>query len=124
MPLLVSVIVPCYNEEKTIGLLLDALVNQTYPMESIEVVIADGLSTDRTRDEIEKFQQLNKGLSVYVLDNPQRHIPAGLNIALQAAHGEVIVRLDAHSELRQDYIARCVLALAKEQEIMPVEFGI
>ncbi len=111
MPLLVSVIVPCYNEEKTIGLLLDALVNQTYPMESIEVVIADGLSTDRTRDEIEKFQQLNKGLSVYVLDNPQRHIPAGLNIALQAAHGEVIVRLDAHSEPRQDYIARCVLAL-------------
>ena len=45
----VSVIVPCYNEEATISQLLDAIYTQTYPRNEIEVVIADGLSTDDTR---------------------------------------------------------------------------
>ena len=51
MPL-VSIIVPCYNEERTIKLLLDAIYTQTFPRSEVEVIIADGLSTDRTREEI------------------------------------------------------------------------
>lgn len=48
----VSVIVPCYNEEATIGILLAAIREQTYPLADLEVVIADGGSTDGTRAEI------------------------------------------------------------------------
>ena len=50
MPI-VSIVVPCYNEQATIGLLLDALYQQTYPRSELEVIIADGLSTDGTRQK-------------------------------------------------------------------------
>ncbi len=107
----VSVIVPCYNEESTICLLLDALHAQTYPLEDLEVVIADGRSKDRTRDRIRSFQDQHPALNLRVVDNMHRTIPAGLNRAIQAAQGEIIIRLDAHSVPRPDYISRCVQAL-------------
>ncbi len=52
----VSVIVPCYNEQNTILLLLEAIYAQTYPRPQMEVVIADGLSKDQTRWQIADFQ--------------------------------------------------------------------
>jgi glycosyltransferase involved in cell wall biosynthesis len=110
---IVSVIVPCYNEEKTIELLLQSLVSQTYPLTHIEVVIADGLSTDQTRNKIGDFQKRHSDLNVRIIDNPRKVIPAGLNAALQAATGEIIVRVDAHCAPKEDYIARCVDALEK-----------
>lgn len=107
----VSVIVPCYNEEATIGLLLEALANQTFPARDMEVIIADGLSIDGTRDRVRSFQERHPDLKVRLMDNPRRTIPAALNLALRAAQGEIIVRLDAHSAPQADYIARCVGAL-------------
>ncbi len=113
MPLspFVSVIVPCYNEEATIGLLLDALYRQTYPRDRMEVVVADGMSEDGTREAIAAWQARHPDLSVRVVDNPRRIIPAGLNAALRAAQGEIIVRLDAHSVPAEDYVERCVADL-------------
>ena len=108
---LVSIIVPCYNEQSTIRLLLDALYAQTYPRADMEVVIADGLSSDDTRERIREFSSQHPELQVRVVDNQQRTIPSGLNHALAAAKGEIIVRLDAHSVPACDYVARCVSAL-------------
>lgn len=107
----VTVIVPCYNEQATIGLLLDALYGQTYPRERLEVVIADGLSEDGTREVIAAWRQTHPDLRVRVVDNPKRIIPAGLNAALRAAQGEIIVRLDAHAVPAADYVERCVRLL-------------
>ncbi len=107
----VSVIVPCYNEQATIGLLLDALYRQTYPRERMEVVIADGLSEDATRQVIADWVARHPDLTVRVVDNPRRIIPAGLNVALRAAQGEIIVRLDAHAVPAEDYVERCVRLL-------------
>jgi glycosyltransferase involved in cell wall biosynthesis len=107
MPL-VSVIVPCYNEQSTIRLLLDALWAQTFPRPDMEVIIADGMSTDFTRQEISSFQSEHPALMIVVVDNPHKTIPAGLNRAIQSAQGEFIVRLDAHSKPYPDYVARCV----------------
>ena len=111
MPPRVSVIIPCYNEENTIGLLLDALYAQTYPRAALEVVIADGLSTDGTREAIAAWQKAHPDLAVHVVDNPRRTIPAALNRAIAASRGEIIVRLDAHAVPAPDYIARSVAAL-------------
>jgi succinoglycan biosynthesis protein ExoA len=108
---IVSVIVPCYNEEKTIGLLLDAILQQSYPIEDIQVIIADGQSTDGTRQVIKKFSLDNPNLDVQIVDNPKRIIPSGLNVALDHAQGKVIVRLDAHSIPHIDYIKRCLQVL-------------
>lgn len=111
----VSVIVPCYNEEKTIHLLLEALYLQTYPRPDLEVVLADGMSTDATRQVIASFQNQHPELQIRVVDNPQRNIPSGLNQAIAAAKGIYIVRLDAHSVPNRDYIERSIVALEKGQ---------
>lgn len=110
MPPKVSVIVPCYNEQSTIRQLLGALRSQTFPRNEMEVVIADGMSTDGTRDAIAAFQKDFSDLQVYVVDNKLRNIPSGLNRALEVARGEIIVRLDGHAKPYPDYVENCVKA--------------
>ncbi|OGO33463.1 MAG: glycosyl transferase [Chloroflexi bacterium RBG_16_57_11] len=107
----VSVIVPCFNEQATIQLLLEAIYTQTYRRDDIEVIIADGMSEDQTRQRIAEFQVRHPDLDIQVVDNPRRNIPAGLNCAIRAAQGEIIIRLDAHCMPRPDYIIGCISAL-------------
>jgi glycosyltransferase involved in cell wall biosynthesis len=108
---LVSIIIPCYNEQKRIRSLLVALYAQTYPRESIEVVIADGISTDHTRAIIEGFTITCPDLNIRLIDNPKRTIPSGLNLGIRASHGDIIIRIDAHSQPYPDYVERCVDSL-------------
>lgn len=100
----VSVVIPCYNEQATIGLVLDALYRQTYPRECLEVIIADGISSDLTREKIAEFSKDHVDLHVLVVDNPRRIIPAAVNIAIDAGLGDVILRLDAHSVPNEQYV--------------------
>lgn len=108
---LVSIIVPCYNEERTIRLLLEAIYAQTYPRDQLEVILADGMSSDRTREEVADFQQEKPDLKIMVVNNEQRTIPSGLNRAIEACSGEFLVRLDAHSVPSTRYVEYCVQAL-------------
>jgi succinoglycan biosynthesis protein ExoA len=110
----VSIVIPCFNEERTIRELLQAICGQTYPIGDLEVVIADGSSTDNTRQVISDFQTDNPQLKVYVVDNPKRIIPVGVNIAVRASHGEFIIRLDGHSKPYPDYVEKCVKALEQK----------
>lgn len=107
----VSIIVPCYNEQNRIRFLLDAIYSQTYPRTEMEVLISDGHSTDNTREVIADFQASHPDLSIVVLDNDARTIPAALNRALEAAQGEFIIRLDAHSGPYPDYVEKGIAAL-------------
>ncbi len=106
----VSIIVPCYNEETTIRHLLDAVLTQTYPRAQMELIISDGMSTDRTRDAIAAFQKEHADLAVRVVNNSARTIPSGLNQAIRESSGGIIVRLDAHSMPIPEYVERCVAA--------------
>lgn len=106
----VSIIIPCYNEQATIRKLLEALRLQTYPLDKMEVVISDGLSTDETLDVIGSFQKQHTDLSVRVVENKARSIPSGVNQAIRESRGEIIVRLDAHSMPIPEYVERCVAA--------------
>ncbi|HKJ27250.1 MAG TPA: glycosyltransferase family 2 protein [Anaerolineales bacterium] len=108
---IVSICIPCFNEERTIRKVLEALGRQTYPLSQMEVVIADGMSEDATRARIREFQEANPKLEVRVLDNPKRIIPAALNIAVEAARGKYIVRLDGHSIPHPEYVARSIAGL-------------
>lgn len=107
----VSILVPCYNEAGTIGHLLQAICQQDFLLNELEVVVADGRSTDGTREAILAFGREHPELPLRVIDNPARSIPAALNRAWRAAEGEILVRLDAHCVPRQDYVSRCVTAL-------------
>ncbi len=106
----VSIIVPCYNEQSTIRLLLEALGEQTYPRAEMEVIVADGLSTDGTRHAIAAFQRDVPDLRVRVVENSKRSIPSALNRAIEASGGEIIVRMDGHSKPYPDYVANCITA--------------
>jgi glycosyltransferase involved in cell wall biosynthesis len=81
----------------------------------MEVIIADGNSTDRTREVINAYKRDNSELPINVIDNDNRTIPAGLNTAISAAIGEYIVRLDAHSMPDRHYVQRCYEALGQKK---------
>ena len=110
IPPFVSIIVPCYNEETTIRHLLDAVLAQTYPLEKMELIISDGMSTDHTSHVIASFQKEHPRLAIRVVENSKRTIPSGLNQAIRESRGEIIVRLDAHSMPIAEYVERCVAA--------------
>ena len=115
MPFRVSLIIPCYNEAGTIGGLLTAIGAQTFPSRDLEVVIADGRSTDGTRKVIEEFGTSRPDLRLTLVDNPDRSIPAALNRAIAASQGHVLIRLDAHSVPERTYIERCLGTLERTQ---------
>jgi len=111
MPPFVSIIVPCYNEQATIRQLLDAVLAQTYPRPQMEIIIADAFSQDRTRKQINLFQRDHNDLSLRIVENERRIIPAALNLAIKESRGEIMIRLDAHSQPNPEYVERCVQAL-------------
>ena len=107
----VSIIIPCLNEERTISKLLQAILLQDFPLDEMEVIVADGLSIDRTRERILDFQKEHREPAIRIIDNPSRSIPTGLNLALNSASGDYIIRLDAHCVPKPDYVSKCITAL-------------
>jgi len=108
----VSIIVPVRNEERHVERCLYSLARQEYPRERLEVIVVDGRSDDATRPIVSRFAA-ETTMDVRLLDNPRRATAAGLNIGLQAAHGDVIVRVDGHAALAPDYVRRGVAALTE-----------
>jgi glycosyltransferase involved in cell wall biosynthesis len=102
----VSVLMPVFNEERFIAQSLAAVLQQDYPLGRLEIIIADGRSTDRTWDIVRSFEE--KHSNVHLIDNPERIVSTGLNRALATAHGDVVVRLDGHCEYPKDYVRRVV----------------
>jgi succinoglycan biosynthesis protein ExoA len=109
----ISVLIPCRNEERTIEQVLDALHRQSFPAERIEVIVADGRSTDGTRERVDGFARAHTGWALCWVDNPGLSAPAGLNAALRTARGEIILRMDAHAIPDPDYVEQCVGALER-----------
>ncbi len=101
----VTVIVPTYREAASIERTLASIDAQTYPL-IVEVLVVDGRSDDRTR-------ALATAGGATVLDNPARIQAAGLNIGIRAATGDVVVRVDGHTAIAEDYVERCVGALER-----------
>lgn len=100
---------PVRNEADFIERSLGAVLAQDYPPECLEVIVADGRSTDNTRALIQQLQTRYPRLQL--IDNPGGIVPTGLNAALRQAQGTVIVRVDGHCEIAPDYVRRCVALL-------------
>ncbi|HZT56217.1 MAG TPA: glycosyltransferase family 2 protein [Burkholderiaceae bacterium] len=108
----VSVIVPCRNERAYIeGFCAGVLRQRLAPGWQLQLVIADGESDDGTRELLQRLAAADA--RIVWIANPARIVSAGLNSALKLATGEVIVRMDVHSEYADDYIAQCLAVLAE-----------
>jgi succinoglycan biosynthesis protein ExoA len=106
----ISVVIPCRNERQHIGEFLDSVLMQVLdPDWQVEILVADGLSDDGTREVLRQYSE--KAPQVRMIDNPGRIVSTGLNAAIGAAMGEVIIRMDAHTMYAGDYIRECVIAL-------------
>ena len=88
------------------------MLDQEYPAELVQVVVADGMSDDGTRAVVDELARAHPRHTVEIVDNPGRIVPTGFNAALARARGEVIVRVDGHTIIAPDYVAECVAALA------------
>jgi len=110
---LVSVIVPVRNEAEWIYTCLETILLQDYPPKLLEVLVADGMSTDGTRDRLS--QHARNDARIRMIDNRLQIVSAGLNAAIRSAHGDVIIRMDAHTEYAPDYIRQCVFVLNTTQ---------
>jgi len=107
----VSVIIPVYNEEKYIDQCVQSLLKQDYPKDKVEFIFVDGNSTDKTVEILSYY--VKKYSNMRLLHNPNRTVPYSMNIGIDNAKGDYIIRLDGHSEYAEDYISKCVEYLEK-----------
>lgn len=111
---LISVVMPLYNEEKYISSCIESLLQQDYPLVNMEWLFVDGMSTDKTKKILLKYEQDYPRL-IKVFDNPYKTVPYAMNIGIKNSKGKYIIRLDAHAEYSQDYIRKCVYYLDTTQ---------
>jgi glycosyltransferase involved in cell wall biosynthesis len=105
--LLVSVIIPCYNESQFIEACIRSVLAFELPDDvGIEILVIDGRSTDDTREIVSRLAQ-HEG-RIRLLDNPGRIQACALNIGFREARGQWVLRLDAHSTYPPDYLRLCL----------------
>ena len=106
---MVTIAMPCLDEERFIEACVRSVLAQDYPKDRIEVLVADGMSMDATREILAKLAAEDP--RIRVIDNPERIQAAGMNHIIRAARGDVVVRMDVHCEYANDYVRKCVEVL-------------
>jgi glycosyltransferase involved in cell wall biosynthesis len=101
---LVTVVIPARNEEGFIGRCLDSILTQDHA--ALQIVVVDGASTDRTVEIVRGYAERDP--RVECLSNPDAIIPKSMNLALAAARGRWLVRVDGHAAIPPHYVRRAV----------------
>jgi glycosyltransferase involved in cell wall biosynthesis len=103
---LVSIIIPCRNEEKFIGACLDSVIDNDYPQDKLDILVVDGASEDGTREMVEGYTRRYPFINI--LANPDRIFASALNIGIRHSKGYCIAIMSAHASYSNDYIPQCV----------------
>ena len=103
----VSVVMPVYNEELYIRNCIESLLRQTFPLEKMEWIFVDGMSKDKTVEILEEYKTKYPKL-IKIYRNKHQTVPYAMNIGINEANGDYIIRLDAHADYAEDYIYQCV----------------
>ncbi len=104
----ISIIIPCLNEQAHIEKCISDVLEFTCD-DAFEVIIADGMSTDGTRDIINRICLLYP--RIRMIDNPGKIQASGLNSAIMQAKGDIILRIDAHTQYPPNYLNTCLEVL-------------
>lgn len=107
----VSVFLPVRNEEAYIEKTLLDVTNQDYPSDRYEILVADGMSTDKTSFIVKSLAEKTIQPAIRLIANSRMITSCGMNAAINVAVGEVILRMDAHTEYASDYIRSCLKVL-------------
>lgn len=102
----VSVIVPCRNEVNNIDNFINSILRQKLDDIKLEVIIADGMSNDGTKQKIMDYS--SRYSNIRFIENTDMIVSIGLNKAIRQAKGELIIRMDVHTDYSEDYILQCV----------------
>jgi glycosyltransferase involved in cell wall biosynthesis len=102
---------PIRNERAYFPACLQAVLDQDYPPDKMEIFVVNGLSTDGTRELIESFAAQDH--RVRLIDSPTGVVPTSMNLGITAAKGDVIVRIDGHTIVAADYLRQCVSLLSR-----------
>jgi glycosyltransferase involved in cell wall biosynthesis len=111
--LAVTVIIPMRNEERRIGRCLESIMANDFPQERMEILVVDGMSDDRSAGIAAEYS--GRFPIIRVVENRKRIVPAGLNLGILQARGEVIIIMGAHCEYPHKYISTCVSELERTQ---------
>lgn len=109
--LMVSIVVPMRNESEHIRSCLDSLVSQTFAHDKYEILVADGRSTDNSKQVASLYERGD--VRVRLLDNPSQITPSGMNLGIRAATGHIIIIAGAHTTYPADFVENCVVWLDK-----------
>lgn len=112
--MLLSVIIPCYNEVQHIEACITSLLQQEFPFGNFEIIVVDGMSTDGTRDHLQKFCTQNN--NIIIVDNKKKHTPFAMNLGIRSASGDFISILGAHSVYDKKYLSNCYELFVKHPE--------
>ncbi len=108
----VSFIIIAYNAQSKLNNIFNDLIKQDYPLNKIEIILVDSNSSDDTKKTLLEFKANNEDLfeRILVLDNPKKILPCGWNIALKHSSNELILRVDAHSSIPENFFSANVEA--------------
>ncbi|MFA5386127.1 MAG: glycosyltransferase family 2 protein [Candidatus Paceibacterota bacterium] len=102
----VTIVIPCRNEERFIRKCLDSLIGQDYPKDKLEIFVLNGMSTDKTKQIVEKYSE--KYSFIKAFDNPNKTSSYALNIGLKHSTGELFMHMGAHATYQNDHISKSV----------------
>ncbi|MCD6327848.1 glycosyltransferase [bacterium] len=111
---LFSIVIPMFNEARSIETCLRALDANDFLKEQFEIIVVDGMSNDASREIAESIlEEMGNG---QVVSNPKRITPSALNIGARAARGDNIIILGAHSAVAPDFLSENLEALKRNHD--------
>lgn len=102
----VSVVIPCREEERFIGRCLESVLAGDYPQDRLEILVVDGMSTDRSRQIVAQYA--SRYPCIRLIENPRRITPCAFNLGVREAAGDMVMFMGAHATYSENYISKIV----------------
>lgn len=116
----VSVVIPCYNAEKTIGKAIESILNLDYPKEMIEVIVVDDRSKDRSSEIVRSYAKNNNRVRLIVNERNSGGAAEPTNIGVRNARYKYIAVADDDSSPEPDALGKMIGFLQEDEKTAAV----
>lgn len=116
--MLISIGIIALNEEEYLPALLEDILQQTFPCSQIDLLLIDSVSSDKTKTIMEQFGKTHREVfhNIRVIDNVGKWLANGWNVFIDNAEGDILIKVDAHSKIPQNFISLLVDAILKDNQ--------